>query len=151
NFDEILWGQLTALRQPGETWVAFNDRMGALSAATLRAAPARYVFWAAGATSRLVGRLIAYNAAFLLAAALFLAAALWNIVRHGSALAGGAGSSWTPLVMIVAAWIVSTSALTVIAAFPALRYTETAGLLLTALPLYGFFLAVSKTKSEAPM
>jgi hypothetical protein len=151
NFDEILWGQLVTLRRSGESWVAFNDRMGALSAATMRAAPERYLFWTMGATSRLAGRLLVYNAAFLAAVLLFALAALWNIARYGSALAGVSGRGWTPLVLIVATWVVSTSALTVVAAFPALRYTDTAGLMLTALPLYGFLLALAKTKSAEPM
>jgi hypothetical protein len=38
----------------------------------------------------------------------------------------------------------------VLLAFPALRYIDTGGLMLTALPLYGLFLALRKTKSAAP-
>jgi hypothetical protein len=149
NFDEILWGQISALRMPGESWVAFDARMGALGGAIARAAPERYGLWAIGATSRLVGRLMAYNAAFLLALAAFAVVALWNTARRGAALGGATGRSWTPLVLIVGAWVVSTSLLTVVV-FPALRYTDTAGLLLTALPLYGLFLALAKTNSDDP-
>ncbi len=149
NHDEILWGQVSALQMPGETWVAFNGRMGALGGAVMRAAPERYAMWIAGALSRLVGRLMTYNVAFVLACAAFALVALWNVSRHGAALGGGEGQSWTPLVLIVATWVISTSALTV-AVFPALRYTDTAGLLLTALPLYGLFLALAKTNSDDP-
>jgi hypothetical protein len=149
NFDEILWGQLLTLRQPDESWVAFNDRMGALGGAIFRAAPERQLFWSMGAASRLVGRLLTYNVAFVIACAAFAAAALWNIIRHGSALGGGSGRSWTPLALIVGVWVISSSFLTILV-FPALRYTDTAGLLLTALPLYGFFLALSKTNSDDP-
>ena len=45
---------------------------------------------------------------------------------------------------------VDCAPLTVIAAFPALRYTDTAGMLLTALPLYGLLLALRNTTSDAP-
>jgi hypothetical protein len=150
NFDEILWQQVARLRKPDESWVAFNQRMGALSGAILRAAPERHAMWIAGATSRLVGRLLTYNVAFVLALVAFGVVALWNIARHGSALGGGAGGSWTVLVLVVGVWVVSTTAATVVAAFPALRYTDAGGLLLTALPLYGLFLALAKTKSDDP-
>jgi hypothetical protein len=147
NFDEILWGQLVNLRKADESWVAFNRRMGALSGAVLRAAPERHAMWIVGASARLVGRLFVYNAAFMLALAAFGGVALWNIARHGSALGGGAGESWTLLSLIVGAWVVSTTAVTVVAAFPALRYTDAGGLLLTALPLYGLFLAVRRSSA----
>jgi hypothetical protein len=150
NYDEILWGQVAALQKPDEAWVAFDRRMGALANAIVRAAPERQVFWTAGATARLIGRLLTYNVAFVVFMVLFVLAALWNIARHGNALGGASGRSWTPLVLVVGAWVVSTSALTVIAAFPALRYTDTAGVMVSALPLYGLFLALAKTKTAAP-
>lgn len=150
NFDEILWGQIIHLRKPDESWVSFNARMGALGGAILRAAPDRHVMWMAGATSRLVGRILTYNVAFMLACIAFAAIALWNAVRHGRALGGGEGDSWTVMALVVGAWVVSTSALSVVAAFPALRYTDTGGLLLTAVPLYALFLGIAKTRSDAP-
>ncbi len=150
NFDDLVWTHAMNLRQPGEPWVAFNARLGALSSAVLRAAPERMVLWQAGAFSRLVGRLIAYNAAFLLALGAFGMVALIGIARHGSALGGSAGASWTPLVLIVGSWTVLSTALAVIGAFPALRYTDTGGILLAALPLYGAFLGLTNTNRDAP-
>jgi hypothetical protein len=150
NFDEILWGQVLTLRRPGEGWIEFDRRMGDLAGAILRAAPERHLMWMAGASARLAGRLLVYNVAFVLACAAFALAALWNVARAGDALAGASGSSWTPLALIIGVWVASTSGLTVGAAFPALRYTDTAGLLMTALPLYGLFLALGKTNSADP-
>jgi hypothetical protein len=150
NFDEIMWGQAVKLKTADESWVAFNARMGSLNGAILRSLPERWVLWVAGASARLVGRLLTYNVAFLLACFAFCIATLVNATRTGSALAGSTGESWTPLVLIVGAWIVCTTPLTVLLAFPALRYIDTGGLMLTALPLYGLFLALRKTKSAAP-
>ncbi len=150
NYDEIMWGKLVPLRLPNESWVAFNARMGAVNGAILRALPERWGLWVIGASSRLMGRLITYNAAFLAALALFSVAALVNITRSGTALGGSSGASWTMLALITMAWVLCTTPLTVIATFPALRYVDTGGMLLTALPLYGLFLALRKTSSDAP-
>jgi hypothetical protein len=139
------------LRLPDESWVAFNARMGAVNSAILRALPERWGLWIMGASSRLVGRLVTYNAAFMLAMGLFGVAALVNITRSSTALGGSSGGSWTMLSLITMAWVLSTTPLTVIATFPALRYVDTGGMLLTALPLYGFFLALRKTSSDAPV
>jgi hypothetical protein len=150
NYDAIMWGKLMTLRNQGESWVAFNARMGAVNGAILRALPERWGLWVIGASSRLIGRLITYNAAFLAAMALFGLAALANITRSGAALGGSSGANWTTLTLITMAWVLSTTPLTVIATFPALRYVDTGGMLLTALPLYGLFLALRKTSSDAP-
>jgi hypothetical protein len=150
NYDAIMWGKLVPLRNPDESWVAFNARMGAVNGAILRALPERWGLWMIGASSRLMGRLITYNAAFLLATGLFGLAALVNITRSGTALGGSSGASWTMLSLITIAWVLCTTPLTVIATFPALRYIDTGGMLLTSLPLYGFFLALRKTRSDAP-
>jgi hypothetical protein len=150
NFDGIMWGKLSKIQGSEESWVAFNARMGAANAAILRALPERWILWVAGATSRLVGRLIVYNVAFLIASLIFAGVALLNIARHGRVLGGGAGAGWTKLALIIAVWVISTTALSVVTAFPALRYTDTGGMLVTALPLYGLMLALRKTKDDAP-
>jgi hypothetical protein len=150
NYDAIMWGKLSLLRKTDESWVAFNARMGAVNGAILRALPERWGLWVIGASSRLTGRLITYNAAFLMATGLFGLAALVNIIRSGTALGGSSGASWTMLSLITMAWVLCTTPLTVIATFPALRYVDTGGMLLAALPLYGFFLALRKTISDAP-
>jgi hypothetical protein len=125
--------------------------MGKVNAAILRAAPERWLFWIVGATSRLVGRLLTYNAAFLLALGAFGCAALLRIIRGRSVIATReAGTSWTPLVLVVSAFVVVQTALCVVAAFPALRYTDAGGMLLAALPLYGLFRTFGKTSSDAP-
>jgi hypothetical protein len=151
NYDEIMWGKLVPLKGQNETWVAFNVRMGAVNGAILRALPERWGLWVIGASSRLMGRLITYNAAFLAAMTLFGVAALVNITRSGTALGGSSGANWTMLSLITMAWVLCTIPLTVIATFPALRYVDTGGMLLTALPLYGLFLALRNTSSDAPV
>ena len=151
NFDEIMWGQATRLKRADESWVAFNARMGALNGAILRSLPERWALWVVGASARLVGRLITYNVSFLLVCLAFCGVAIFNIIRSGSALTGAMGTSWTPLVLIVGSWVLCTTPLTVIAAFPALRYIDTGGLMLTAVPLYGLFLALRKTNNAAPV
>ncbi|MGL5138837.1 MAG: hypothetical protein ACRC7G_13835, partial [Beijerinckiaceae bacterium] len=148
NFDGIMWGELVKLRADGESWVAFNARMGKVNNAILRAAPERWLYWTVGATSRLVGRLLTYNVAFLLALVAFVFAAFANIAK-GRVLPAST-SSWTPLVLIVGVYVIIQTVLCVIAAFPALRYTDAGGMLLTALPLYGFFRALGNTNSDAP-
>lgn len=150
NYDEIMWGKLVSLKGQNESWVAFNVRMGGVNGAILRALPERWGLWVIGASSRLMGRLITYNAAFLMAMGLFGVVALVNITRSGAALGGSSGASWTMLSLITMAWVLCTTPLTVIATFPALRYVDTGGMLLTALPLYGLFLALRKTSSDAP-
>jgi hypothetical protein len=151
NFDGIMWGEILKLRAEGETWVAFNARMGKVNAAILRAAPERWLFWMVGATSRLVGRLLTYNTAFLLALGAFACAAILRIMRGRSVIAAReAEASWTPLVLVVGAFVVVQTALCVVAAFPALRYTDAGGMLLAALPLYGLFRTFGKTSSDAP-
>jgi hypothetical protein len=150
NYDEIMWGKLIHLRNPGESWVAFNARMGAVNGAVLRALPERWGLWIIGASSRLIGRLITYNVAFLLSMAAFGLVALVNMIRFGSALDGRVGESWATLVLVVMAWVACTTPLTVIATFPALRYVDTGGMLLAALPLYGLFLALRKTNKAEP-
>ncbi len=142
NYDEITWGKLSFLQGKDESWVDFNSRMGAVNSAILLALPERWALWVAGASSRLIGRLMTYNVAFLAALAAFGLVALANMLRHGTALAGGAGGSWSVMTLVVLAWVLCTTPLTVIAAFPALRYVDTGGMLLTALPLYGFMLAM---------
>jgi hypothetical protein len=150
NFDDLVWTHAMNLRKPGEPWVAFNARLGALSGAVLRAAPDRMVLWQAGAFSRLIGRLFAYNIAFLLALGAFGLVALIGIARRGAALGGTVGAGCTPLVLIVGSWTVLSTALSVLGAFPALRYTDTGGMLLAALPLYGVFLGLTNTSRDAP-
>jgi hypothetical protein len=150
NYDEIMWGKITALRGADESWVSFNARMGAVNGAILRALPERWALWVAGAMSRLAGRLLTFNVAFLIASFVLGLVALVNIARTGMALGGSTGASWTMLSLIALAWVTCTSALAVVATFPALRYADTAGMLLTALPLYGLFLALRKTNAEAP-
>jgi hypothetical protein len=150
NYDELMWAPLTPLQRPDESWLAFNARMGAFNAAVLRALPERWLLWVAGATGRLVSRLTVYNVAFGLALVAFGPVAFWRILRGRPILRGGAGQDWTVLVLVVGAWVVSTTALSVMTVFPALRYTDTGGLILAALPLYGLMLALSRPAQSLP-
>ena len=131
-YDDFLWGEIVKLRAPGESWVAFNQRLGSFSLATIRAVPYRWAAWVVGATSRLVGRMIVTNAPMVVALALLLIVALAAFAQRTPL---GAGAADLPAVCIVAlAWLASTGPLTVLVSIPATRYIDTAAVLLPAVP-----------------
>ncbi len=127
--DEVLYGPVMAGWLPGETWIAFNARMQRLALATIRAAPVYYVAWVAGALSRLVGHMLVLNLGFVLGCLAWLSVC------------------WRPrparrpfderlLTMLIACWTLGTGLPIVLLTFPAMRYIDSADLLLAAWPIY---------------
>jgi hypothetical protein len=132
SYDDLLWGEISKLRAPGESWVAFNQRLASFSLATVKAAPLRWAAWVGGATSRLVGRMIVTNAPMLLALAVLLIAALPASAQRTRL---GASAIDLPVVcLLVLAWLASTGPLIVLVTIPATRYIDTAAVLLPAVP-----------------
>ena len=131
-YDDLVWGEINKLRAPGEDWVAFNQRLANFSFATIKAAPLRWASWVAGATSRLVGRMIVTDAPMMAALTLLLIVAL---AAFAQSTPFGAGAADLPAVCIIAlAWLASTGPLVVLVAFPATRYIDTCAVLLPAVP-----------------
>ena len=132
SYDDLVWGEIDKLRAPGESWVAFNQRLANFSFATIKAAPLRWAAWVAGATSRLVGRMIMTDAPMMVALTLLLIVAL---AAFAQSTPFGAGAADLPAVCAIAlAWLASTGPLVVLVAFPATRYIDTCAVLLPAVP-----------------
>ena len=130
--DDLLWGVIVKQRTPGESWVAFNQRLASFSVAAFRAAPLRWAAWVAGATSRLVGRMIVTNAPMLVALAVLLIAALPAFAMRAPL---GSSAADLPVVCILAlAWLAATGPLAVLVTIPATRYIDTSAVLLPAVP-----------------
>ena len=132
SHDDFLWGEIVKLRAPGESWVAFNQRLWSFSLATIRAVPHRWAGWVVGATSRLVGRMIVTNALMVVALSLLLIVGLMAFARCTTL---GACAADLPAVCVIAlAWLASTGPLIVLVSIPATRYIDTAAVLLPAAP-----------------
>ncbi len=130
--DDLLWGVIVKERAPGESWIVFNQRLASFSIATFKAAPLRWAAWVAGATSRLVGRMIVTNAPMVVALAALL-------IFGGPAFAMraplGASAADLPAVCILTlAWLAATAPLAVLVTIPATRYIDTSAVLLPAVP-----------------
>jgi hypothetical protein len=133
SYDILLFSDIVLLRQPGETWVAFNRRLMEFSLATVTAAPKQWLAWIGGATTRLVGRAIVTNATMLAAGLLlFVAGALAALRRRPL---GPACEGIGAVCAVALAWFACTAPLTVLVTFPASRYIDTAALLLPAILL----------------
>lgn len=151
NYDQIMWREVITMQGANESWVAFNARLGGVNGAIIRHAPDRWLFWMAGGASRLVGKLFIYNVTFLLALGAFAVVALWRLLRDGRIAAETTGTTspeWTVLTLLVVAWIVTQTALAVVATFPALRYIDVGGMLMAALPLYGLLRLLSVPRAS---
>lgn len=134
--DDVLYGVVDRLREPGESWVSYNRRMQRLAVSTVLAAPERYAVWVIGAATRFVGRALVANAAFMLA---FIGlAGVFTVRLFRPKPEGGPRSrDGEALVVLVAAYTLGSGALALLTTFPAARYVDTAGILLGALPVYG--------------
>ena len=132
SHDDFLWGEISKLREPDETWIAFNRRLARFSFATVMAAPGRWAAWIAGGSARLAGRAIVTNAPMLAAMAVLLMTALPAFARRSTL---GDCATDLPAVSIVAlGWLAATGPLTVLVTFPATRYIDTSAMLLPAIP-----------------
>lgn len=131
TYDDVLYGAVRPTQRPGESWVAFNGRMQALSLATIRAQPVNDAAWVAGATGRLVGHMLVFNPAMDLAALLLLT----GVLRRNRLRPGRPGELRT-LAILSAVYTAGASALVVLTTFPAGRYIDGAGMMIAAVPLY---------------
>jgi hypothetical protein len=132
SHDDLLWGEISKLRAPGESWVAFNQRLMRFALATFKAVPLRWAAWVGGATSRLVGRMIVTNVPMMAALAGLLIVAIPAFAKRS---ASGACAADLPVIcMIALAWLTATGPLIVLVTFPATRYIDTAAVLLPAVP-----------------
>jgi hypothetical protein len=131
TYDDLL-GEIVNLRQPHETWVAFNKRLMAFSVATVSASPLQWTAWVAGATARLAGRSIVTNAMALISMIAFCVLAVPATLRRSGL--GPSGSDIAPVFLVALAWLAATSPLIVLVTFPATRYIDTGAVLLPAVP-----------------
>ncbi|CAH1661203.1 hypothetical protein [Chelatococcus asaccharovorans] len=133
SYDTFLWENIAALREPGESWVAFDRRLLHFAQAVIMAEPRSWMAWIAGASGRFVGKMMMANATFLLACSLLLGLAAASVVRRRHSLP--ANRDILSVSLIAAAWLLATAPLTVLTTFPAIRYIDTAGLFVGAIPL----------------
>lgn len=147
TYDDVAWGIVLRERAPDEPWPAFDARAARFSLAVVAAAPDRYVSWVAGATGRLVGRAVTANVPFLLAAAACVI--LWPLVllrRRPPRPTDERGADVPVLVALAAGWFAAAGLLTVLVTFPALRYVDSAALLLPALPIYAAWSLIDRLR-----
>ncbi len=130
HYDALIGGAVRPLRQPGESWVAFNARLQRFSFAVVRAQPLGYAAWIAGALARLVGRMLVFNLPFAMAAMVAFALAL---VRRWRPMPAGDGRI---LFAVTAVYTIGSGALACLVGFPAQRYIDGTGLLIAAWPIY---------------
>lgn len=133
SHDDFLYIQIMALKGPDETWVAFNKRLMSFSIATIAGVPLRWIAWVAGATSRLVERMIITNATMLVALVVLFVVSMPALVRRTQL--GSTRTDLMPVCAIALASVASTAPLIVLITFPATRYIDTAALLIAAPPL----------------
>jgi hypothetical protein len=152
SYDNFLVG-ISALQAPGETWVAFNQRLMRFSFATIRTAPLRWLAWIVGGTSRTVGRMLVTNVALILSAALFLLVWLRQMLRSSKQTPLGPNDV-SVVALVALAWTATCGPLGVLVTFPAARYIDTSALLLSAIPLVGMLAlarAAKCSESERPL
>jgi hypothetical protein len=130
SYDPLL-GEIAKLRQPDESWIAFDRRLRNFSIATIVAAPGQWMAWVGGAGARVAGRIIT-NLPMLLALGVLLLAGVFAVIRRSGFAA--AGQDIAAVSAVALAWLASTGSLIVLVTFPATRYIETAGMLMVAIP-----------------
>ncbi len=124
-------------RQPNESWVAFNRRMMGFSLTVVRAAPLRYAAWVVGASQRLIGHAAIANLPLMLAVIVMLVAWPLRLLVHRMVRLPPVQPADMPVMfLLAAAWLAAAGALTVLVTFPAIRYIDTANLLLAPLAIY---------------
>lgn len=132
-YDVLLRGAVLPLRHSNESWVVFNARMQRLAFATVRAQPVEYLAWVAAASARLVGRMLMLNLPFVLASAVAVFLALARVARPPMAVPG---QDLRILLGLTGAYTIGSGALACLVAFPAQRYVDGTGLLISAWPIY---------------
>jgi hypothetical protein len=146
---EDLLTEITKLRSADEAWAEFDRRLQRFAVTTIILAPERYAAWVAGASSRLVGRVIVTNAPFMLASFALLVALL-STLRGPGRIRNLTGSTDVLLVVaIVAVYVLCAAPLAVLITYPTSRYIDTAAVLLPALPLLGAIRLVSAVSAKS--
>jgi hypothetical protein len=131
GYDDVLGQVIMPLWPPGESWVGWNRRLMDFSLATVRADPAGYLAWVAGATARLAGRAIVANAPMMIALALWLTLLVVAFMRRRDGHVEDIGA----VTLLALGWLACNGVLPVLVTFPAARYVDTAAILLPAIPL----------------
>jgi hypothetical protein len=137
-------------RRPEESWIAFNRRLMWFSLAVVRAAPVRYAAWIFGASKRLLGHAVVANLPLM--TAVIVMAITWSarvLTRRPASVQPVRRLDAPVLVGLAFAWLLAAGALTVLTTFPAIRYIDTANLLLAPVPIYFAILMVAPRVAQA--
>lgn len=142
SYDAILYGAVQPIRQAGESWVGFDNRLQRLTLHVILIRPNLYVAWIVGGLARVLGRIALFNPAFVLATILCL-------LRRPS-------PSWPTrdrvlLTALCGAWLAATVAPAIMLSFPAARYIDSAGLPLAILPLRALLGGRDRPRLMAPI
>jgi hypothetical protein len=135
--DDMIYDIITPTRAPNESWIDFNRRLTRFCVAVVRAAPARYAAWVAGAATRVVGRSFAANIPAALA--LLAIAVLWPwhlFVRRRVGVSAPSPLDVPVMVVLAPLWLVGSGILTMLMSAPSTRYVETASLLVAPVFIY---------------
>ncbi len=151
NFDELVYKVVLPARQPGETWVAFNERMMSFSVDVVRAAPVDYALWIVGAIRSAAGTATVHNFAFT-GGLIALLAVYLSLLLAGRVRRLAFPQLDVPvLTLITVVFTVGGGALSVMVIYPAMRYVSTAALFLPAFLFYlAIQLAATALESTAP-
>jgi hypothetical protein len=148
--DDMIYEIITPTRAASESWVDFNRRLTRFCLAVVRASPARYAAWIAGASTRVVGRSLAAN---IPAALAILAIAMiwpWHLLVRGRVGVSAASSLDVPVMVVLAPlWLVGSGALTMLLSAPSTRYIETASLLVPPIFIYWAALLIAPRLAQA--
>jgi hypothetical protein len=135
--DEVLYGAVRPEIGKDESWVAFNTRAQRFALAVIWAEKPSYVAWVAGASVRLVGRLLAGNPAFVLWAVPLVGLYLRRRACQTPPIGPPPSNEIDTLVLLSGTFTLAASLLIVLVTFPATRYVDSAGVLLPLWPIYG--------------
>jgi hypothetical protein len=129
--DAVLYGDVIGQRAPGESWVAFNNRLQHFALAVLRVDKGAYLAWIIGCLCRACGHIIVTTPAFILPSCALMALVC---LRSAPPSAGDRNDlHFYQFVILTTLGILSPC---FILTFPALRYLDNASLLVPALPIY---------------
>ena len=133
SYDEVTAGAVIPLRGPRESWVAFDARLQRLDFAVVRAQPIEYLAWVAAAAARMTGRMLVLNLPFALATLVAFVLALLRPARPAHPLPV---LDVRLLCGLTGAYSLGSGALACLVTFPAQRYIDGTGLLISAWPIY---------------
>ena len=135
--DDMIYDIITPTREPNESWVDFNRRLGRFCLAVVRASPERYAAWIAGSSTRVVGRSFAANIPVALA---ILAIALiwpWHLFwRKRTGVTAPSPLDVPVMTVLAQLWLIGSGVLTMLMSAPSTRYVDTASLLVAPIFIY---------------